>query len=171
MLDSLMMIFYLFARPHGEHAPDALILKSSAFKNHHIIPRQYTCYGKGKPLPLSWQGLPKKTQTLAIIMTDIDMPRDDHYYHWALFNLPPKLRHTPAKQPDKAAKNSWGKAEYQPPCPRYGTHHYQIKLYALDKPLTAEAQQSAVAMRKQMRHHIVASTKIIGKVQSPVSVP
>ncbi len=164
MLDSLMMLVYLFARPHGEHAPKPLLLKSTAFRNHHNLPKRYTCYGKGQPVPLSWRNLPKETRSVAILMTDKDMPRQQHFYHWAIFNIPPQVNKLPqTKNTASFANNSWGKHSYQPPCPKHGVHHYEISFYALDTILPPSADKSAVAMREQMRHHVLASAKITTK--------
>lgn len=171
MLDSLTILAYLFARPHGSVAPEIFKINSQAFKDHHTIPVAYTCYGAGAALPLSWKGVPQKTKSIAILMMDTDMPRQASFYHWAIFNLPPDKQSLANAQQTHAAmkfsKNSWGESEYRPPCPKHGIHHYRIQAYALDKKLPSGADKSPVIMRKKMRHHIIASAKITGLVRAP----
>jgi uncharacterized protein YndB with AHSA1/START domain len=42
----------------------ALTLSSTAFKDGQPIPEEYTDYGKGKSIPLSWSHLPRGTRSL-----------------------------------------------------------------------------------------------------------
>lgn len=166
ILESLTMLTYLFAKPHGAKAPEAFSLKSPAFANHRVIPSRYTCRGEGAPLPLSWSGVPEATQSIAIIMVDLDMPRKTWFYHWVIFNIPTKMDHLTRNGSVLFAKNSWNSLSYQPPCPRKGMHHYQITAYALDKKLPAKASKNALEVRRKMRHHILATAKITGEVYS-----
>lgn len=166
MFESLMMLTYLFAKPHVAKAPEVFSLKSPAFADHQTIPSQYTCQGEGVPLPLYWGGLPKRTESIAIIMVDLDMPRTDWFYHWAIFNIPTKMDHLPTNSGVSFAKNSWNNLDYQPPCPRKGIHHYRITAYALDKKLPENASKDALEVRRKMRNHILATAKVTGKVYS-----
>jgi phosphatidylethanolamine-binding protein (PEBP) family uncharacterized protein len=49
-----------------------LTVSSPAFKNTQPIPDEYTDYGKGKSIPLSWSNLPPGTRSVAIVMDDPD---------------------------------------------------------------------------------------------------
>lgn len=165
MIDSMLTLTYLFLRPLGNPDTEGLFkLNSPAFANHQLIPYSYTCFGKGQPIPLHWEGIPKGTKSLVIIMTDQDVPRQSQYYHWAAFNIPANLDHFSGHMP--LAENSWGKQAYQPPCPKAGIHHYQIRLYALNTLLPIEAKQDPITLRKNMQHHILATTDLNGRAKS-----
>src|SRR5574341_896090 len=66
-------------------------LKSSVFEAGGMIPKQYTCEGQDISPPLSWNTVPEKTQSLALICDDPDAPMGV-WVHWVIFNLPADTR-------------------------------------------------------------------------------
>lgn len=116
-------------------APERITVTSSAFGDGGAIPRRFTCDGEGGPPPLSWDGVPKDTRALALVVDDPDAPRGT-FVHWVVLDLPVGTQAlnggglpTGAVQ----ARNSAGRASYFPPCPPSGTHHYRFTLYALSE--------------------------------------
>jgi Raf kinase inhibitor-like YbhB/YbcL family protein len=165
MIESLMILSYLLAEPFGNpYSEIPLRLQSPAFDQHNVIPDKYTCYGKKLPIPLSWSGVPKGTRSLAIIMIDQDTPRQKKHYHWAIFNIPPQQT-TLSLLNHLTSNNSWHHQNYQPPCPRSGIHHYAIRLYVLNVKLPQSAHISPIELQRDMRHHIIASTELVGQVK------
>ncbi|MCH9643822.1 MAG: YbhB/YbcL family Raf kinase inhibitor-like protein [Gammaproteobacteria bacterium] len=144
-------------------------LTSPAFANNHHIPIEYTCKGKNVSIPLSWSKVPRGTKSFVLIMEDPDTPKGVRY-HWGLYNIPAKKHRLRVGQalegPDEHyAMNSWGKAEYQGPCPPQGTHRYTIKLYALDTRLRFfEKEVSIEQIEDAMIGHIIADAKLRGVV-------
>ncbi len=65
-------------------------LKSSVFEAGGIIPKKYTCEGQDISPPLSWNTVPAKTQSLALICDDPDAPMGV-WVHWVIFNAESKL--------------------------------------------------------------------------------
>ena len=65
----------------------AFELKSTAFKANDAIPRNYTCDGSDRSVPLTWNDPPAGTKSLALIADDPDAPRGT-WVHWVLYDLP-----------------------------------------------------------------------------------
>ncbi len=164
-------ILILLAGCHGESTPSApggneltINLTSSAFKEGDKIPRLYTCDDQNVSPPLAWTGVPTNSVSLALIMDDPDAPAGT-WVHWVLYNVPPKL--TGLEQGKNGGgvegKNDFGRSGYGGPCPPRGsTHHYYIKLYALDKMLDLKAGATKAQLESAMRGHILAQGQLIG---------
>lgn len=166
VLKTIMMLAYLTANPHGDpNAPDAFLITSPAFKNHHAIPVVYTCEGSNISIPLKWRGVPKNTKSLALVMFDQDTPWPG-FYHWEILDIPPNVTgltpNASTHPPEIIGKNSWGNATYQGPCPPQGKHHYVIRLYALNTKLTTLSGASPLNLNRAMENHIIAWTQTNG---------
>jgi Raf kinase inhibitor-like YbhB/YbcL family protein len=168
MLKKLMILAYLFSHPAGAtHGPEVFKVTSPAFRNHGTIPKQYTCLSSNVPPPLKWTGVPKKTESLVLIVMDRDAPKHT-WYHWDVYNIPAKDAELNSKvalgSSAKVASNSWGNHYYQGPCPSSGVHHYNFQLYALDAVLDFSGKSvDALLLRKAMRHHILARALLVGR--------
>src|SRR5438067_3768113 len=62
-------------------------IKSSAFQEGGMIPKQYTCDGQNVSPPLEWSGVPQEARSLVLIADDPDAP-DGTFTHWVVFNVP-----------------------------------------------------------------------------------
>ncbi|HTY15847.1 MAG TPA: YbhB/YbcL family Raf kinase inhibitor-like protein [Methanoregulaceae archaeon] len=120
-----------------------LVVLSDSFSTGGTIPRQFTCQGESVSFPLSWSGVPPGTQTIAVLMQDVDTPRSG-FTHWILYNIPPGSRGIPGNittelvLPDGSVqgRNDAGKIGYTGPCPPAGNpHRYIITVYALNRSL------------------------------------
>lgn len=137
---------------------------SLAFKNGEKIPMKYSCDDKDISPPLSWANAPAATQSFALICSDPDAPAGT-WYHWVIFNIPNTT--TVIAENDIPAhsflgKNSWGRSQYNGPCPPHGKpHHYIFTLYALDTKLNLPQESAVETLIKAMQGHILASTQII----------
>ena len=164
MLKALVIMTYLMSHPHGSPAdPDAFKLSSPVLSRATAIPKSYTCQGKNVSIPLRWSGTPMGTQSLALIMLDENVPRSQ-WYHWALFNIPSNETTLPENANPvhgvKAAANSWNHFRYDGPCPPSGTHHYVIRLYALNIRLPNKEKLTTLQLRKAMRGHIISQATL-----------
>src|SRR5947199_2447238 len=69
-----------------------LTLTSSAFHDHHGIPKHFTCEGEEVSPPLTWSGAPAGTKSFALIVEDPDAPDPAApqrvFGHWVLYNIP-----------------------------------------------------------------------------------
>jgi Raf kinase inhibitor-like YbhB/YbcL family protein len=148
-------------------------LTSSAFKNGQPIPSQYTCDGKNISPPLTWNGAPGNTESLALIVDDPDAPRGV-WTHWVVFDLPANA----SELPEAAAKsgslpgnakeglNDFKHASYDGPCPPAGQEHrYFFKIYALDAALSLPSGASRKDVEAAMTKHILAQGQLMGTYQ------
>lgn len=63
-------------------------MKSPAFENNKSIPSKYTCNYEDVSPPLTIEGIPEKTKSLALIVEDLDAPAR-LWVHWLVWNIPP----------------------------------------------------------------------------------
>jgi len=157
--------------PPGTHRKMALT--SSAFKEGQPIPSQYTCDGKNISPPLTWNGAPAGTASLAIIVDDPDAPMGV-WTHWVLFNLPPDSSDLPegAAQSESAlhsavqGRNDFKRLGYGGPCPPAGKQHrYFFKTYALDITLNLAPGATSKEVQAAMTKHILAEGQLMGTYQ------
>ncbi|MFP3873423.1 MAG: YbhB/YbcL family Raf kinase inhibitor-like protein [Thiohalophilus sp.] len=154
----------------------SLQLRSAAFSDQQIIPRQYTCEGEDISPPLTWSGIPPGTRSLALIVDDPDAPDPQApkmvYVHWVLYNLPPESsglaensRATGLPEGTLEGLNDWQQPGYGGPCPPIGRHRYFHKLYALDTVLPALHNPSKDQLLAAMEDHILARAELVGTYQ------
>lgn len=138
---------------------NGISLHTTSFSTETSMPVQYTCDGKDISPQIDWTHIPDKTVSLALIMSDPDAPGGT-FYHWVLYNIPKTVTQFPEAMRQLpadtlAGKNSWGKMQYNGPCPPKGaTHHYVFTLYALDKKLTLPTA-TAETILNAIQNHIL----------------
>jgi Raf kinase inhibitor-like YbhB/YbcL family protein len=156
-------------------------LTSSAFENRAKINAKHTVEGSDSSPPLSWTGVPKGTQSLALICDDPDAPSPtrpgpEAWVHWVIFNIPPTMSELPdgiLRKPDPAevpgarqGVNSWPRDNigYRGPAPPPGSgqHRYYFKLYALGVKLDLAAGATKKQLLEAMSGHILAEGQLIG---------
>ena len=100
------------------------------------IEAKHTCAGANTSPPLLWSGVPSGTVTVALVLSDDDLPS---YRHWVVANIAATATELAAGQdiPTAAvAMNSAGKSAYAGPCPPPGSSHtYTLTLYAVGQQL------------------------------------
>jgi Raf kinase inhibitor-like YbhB/YbcL family protein len=154
----------------------ALALTSPAFAPNAPIPKQYTCEGADRAVPLTWSGLPAKSKSLVLIVDDPDAPDPAApqvtWVHWVLYNIPATatgLREgvTSATLPPgtREGLNDWKRSGYGGPCPPIGRHRYVHKLYALDVVLPDLKRPIKAQLEKAMQGHVLEKIELIGTYQ------
>lgn len=156
----------------------SLALTSSAFPDGGTIPRRYTCDGEDVSPPLAWQGLPERTQGLALIVDDPDAPDPAApkmtYVHWVLYNVPPGVDGLPegvGAAPELlpagtlVGTNDWKRTDYGGPCPPIGRHRYFHKLYALDTLLPDLHHPTKARLLEALAGHVLAEAVLVGTYQ------
>jgi len=153
-------------------------VSSSAFKDGQPIPAEYTGYGKGKSIPLSWSNLPG-TRSIAIVMDDPDAKTPRPFVHWLIYNIPAGMESLDAGLPTKPrldapkgalqGTNSNRSTGYFGPRPPKGDppHHYLIKVYALDQELKIEPGADEDTLLKAMGGHVLGQGQLTGTAQKP----
>lgn len=144
---------------------NTLEISSQSFENQSTMPKLYTCDDKDISPQLSWTGVPSNTQSLALILSDPDAP-EGTFYHWVLYNIPPStttFSENLKKLPTGVivGRNSWGKMQYNGPCPPKGsTHSYIFTLYALDSKLSLPAGADAQTVLNALQPHLINKAEL-----------
>lgn len=149
----------------------SLTLTSSAFSSGNTIPLEFTCKGDGNCPPLEINGVPKETETLALLFEDPDVPKDlmpeGVYDHWVLFNIDPSTTEISADEVPLGAlqgANTRGAAEYAPPCPPDSEHRYTFYLFALDTWLDLEKGATKEEVLAALNGCVIDSAQLMGLV-------
>lgn len=144
---------------------------SSAFGDGKRIPKEYTCDGHDLSPPLEWSGVPKETQSLALICDDPDAPMGT-FTHWVVWGLPPDATnltggvHLDTRLPGGARQglNSFHRIGYGGPCPPAGKpHRYYFKLYALDAAINPTDSADKGALERVMEGHVLETAQLMGR--------
>ena len=145
-------------------------LKSDAFDEAGMIPKEHTCDGADISPALRWTSVPESAESIALICDDPDAPMGT-WVHWVLFNLPPDTQELPENVPhDRMLPNGarqgtsdFGSIGYGGPCPPSGTHRYFFKIYALDTVLDLCEGASKDELVHAMHGHILAEGQLMGR--------
>jgi Raf kinase inhibitor-like YbhB/YbcL family protein len=140
---------------------EKLTITSPVFKNNEMIPRKYTCDGADVNPPLNIRGMPKRAESLVLIVDDPDAPMGT-WDHWIVWNIPPEERIEENTVPGVEGLNDFRKHSYGGPCPPSGTHRYFFRVYALDAILDLKSNSRKRDVERAMRGHILAQGEIIG---------
>lgn len=149
----------------GVAMAQTLTVKSSAFDNGGMIPKEYTGEGRDASPPLAWSGAPAATKSFALICDDPDAPRGE-WVHWVRYNIPAAT--TTLSIGDKGigvdGNNSWPTRGYKGPMPPPGAvHRYFFKVYALDTMLILLPGATKAQLVQAMKGHILAEGQWMGK--------
>ncbi len=139
-----------------------LTVKSTAFENNKLIPAKYSCDGNEVNPPLTIEGTPLETKTLALIVDDPDAPRGT-FDHWVVWNIPPTGKIEENSVPGTEGLNTAGQHAYIGMCPPSGMHRYFFKVYALDVKLALNANFTRKKdLEKAMQGHVLAKGELMG---------
>ncbi len=150
----------------GMAMAQTLVVKSTAFDNGGMIPKEFTGEGRDVSPPLTWSGAPATTKSFALICDDPDTSVGT-WVHWVLFNIPSTTISlaTGIKGSGVEGNNSWPTLGYKGPMPPPGSgaHRYFFKVYALDTMLTLTAGATKDKLEQAMKGHVVAEGQWMGK--------
>lgn len=147
-----------------------LKLTSSAFKDSEDIPIKYTADGEDISPPLTWEDVPEKTKSFALINDDPDAVTGN-WVHWLIFNIPADQTALQENFPsDIFLKNGaiqgitdFGTHGYGGPAPPSGRHRYFFKLYALDTMLDIGSQKvTREVLEKALKGHVLDAAELMG---------
>ena len=151
---------------------------SPAFYEGGAIPVQYTCDDANVSPPLRWGGIPKDSQSLAIVCEDPDAP-SGVFVHWLIFNLPPIVSDLPEAVPTTETlvesgaiqgRNDFDNIGYDGPCPPHGKpHRYFFHIYALDIKLRLQPGATKQEFERAANGHILARGHLMGTYKRGVS--
>ena len=136
-------------------------LSSPAFAASGRIPREYTCDGAGKIVPLRWASPPRGTRSFALLVDDPDASYGTftHRLAWGIAAAARSLRGAATREGTTSA----GRIGWVGPCPPSGTHRYVFRLYALRSPLRLEAGADKDAFLAALRGKVLATAVLTGR--------
>ena len=141
-----------------------LKLMSPAFKDGGDIPQRYSCEGENVNPPLEIKGMPRQTQTLALLVEDPDTGHGV-FDHWLVWNIHPNELIRENDVPGVYGRNGFGKNGYGGPCPPQGKHRYFFHVYALDTELNLPPGSTKRELQDAMHGHILAVAELMGYYQ------
>jgi Raf kinase inhibitor-like YbhB/YbcL family protein len=97
-----------------------LAVRSIVFENNKQIPKKFSCDGEEVNPPLTIEGIPAATKTLALIIDDPDAPRGT-FDHWIVYDIPPSPKIEENRVPGTQGMNSANQLSYIGMCPPSGT--------------------------------------------------
>jgi len=139
-----------------------LKITSEAFENGEDIPSKYTCQGADINPPLSIDGIPEGTTSLAVIMEDPDAPVGI-WDHWIVWNIHPTSTIAEGSVPGIQGLNDFIQAKYGGPCPPSGIHRYFFKVFALDTYLDLKEGAKKEELLAAMDGHVLDKAELMGK--------
>ncbi|MDP3880740.1 MAG: YbhB/YbcL family Raf kinase inhibitor-like protein [bacterium] len=146
-------------------------ISSPAFENQGKIPAKFTCDGENISPELIFSAVPESTVRLALIMDDPDIPDFvkkergiEVFDHWIVFNMPAETQGIKEGQiaPGVTGLSSRGTKEYVGACPPDKEHRYFFKLYALDKELDLDENNTRAQLAQAMQGHVIEQAELIG---------
>ena len=138
-----------------------LQLTSSAFSYGDEIPRQFGYKNGNEEPPLTINGIPEGTKSLALIMDDPDAlgAVGKVWVHWVVWNINPDTkRFNDALE----GMTDFGEVGYGGPAPPDKRHTYVFKLYALDTKLDLSNESTKADLEKAMEGHIIEQAILTG---------
>lgn len=142
-----------------------LELTSPAFEDDDVIPAKYGKDRENVNPPLEISGIPEDTESMVIIMEDLDADPDESL-HWMIWNLPPVPTLGEEEVPEDSIEgyNDFGSPGYHGP---FSTemHEYQFHIYTLDTVLEVDEDVTRQRIEKEMAGHILDETVLTGTYQ------
>jgi Raf kinase inhibitor-like YbhB/YbcL family protein len=140
------------------------VLTSPSFDEGGAIPTRHTCDGSDISPALDWEGAPRGTASLALIVDD---PDARGFTHWVVYDIPAGstgslLEGLQANDLPPQGRNDFGRTGYGGPCPPSGTHHYRFTLWALSSRLGLSGTPSAAEVRAAAASKSLGQTVLTG---------
>lgn len=155
----------------------AIEVTSTAFAHGQPIPKAHTGEGADVSPPISWSGVPERTQELALICEDPDAPTAEPWVHWVIYKIPASVSSLPEGIQNRArlkdppgmlqGKNSWPSGQtigYRGPLPPrgHGRHRYYFRLYALEAKLVISPGVDKKALMEEIKDHVLEEGQLVG---------
>lgn len=151
----------------GGGDPGAVMpLRTSAFKDHGMIPDRYSKDGDDVPPPLEWSDVPDGTVELVLLCEDPDAPNAT-FLHWLVAGIDPGTTSISESAPAGATawRNDFGDEGYGGPQPPVGDepHRYFFRLYALREPLDLPVGTPLEDVKGALAERKLATGTVVGR--------
>lgn len=150
-----------------------LMISSKDFADNGKMPSRLTGFGEDVSPEFTLLNLDGKTETLVIVMNDLDIPVMPEYNHWLIWNIPamsviPGCIPAGEKVPGLGGAIQgigFGKHRYRgPKQPVFvrGAHRYIFHIFALDCKLSIPSTSKKEAVMEAIQGHILQEGSITG---------
>ena len=145
-----------------------LKLTSSTFSDGDEIPRKFGYKNGNASPPLTISGIPKGTESLALIMDDPDAMAavGRVWIHWVMWNIDPTITEIAESTTPSGAREgmtSFGEQGYGGPAPPDKRHTYVFKLYALNSSIDNHITNAdSQALEGLMEDYILEQATLTG---------
>ena len=151
-----------------------LQLTSNTFSHGGEIPRKYGYKNGNREPPLTMNGVPEGTKSLALIMDDPDAMGavGKVWVHWVMWNIDHDTldidgslmtgRSYRLNMGIMEGMTDFGEVGYGGPAPPDKRHTYVFKLYALDSELDLPNKSTKADVEKAMEGHIIDQATLTG---------
>jgi Raf kinase inhibitor-like YbhB/YbcL family protein len=156
---------------------EPMSVTSVAFSHDGDIPPDHTCKGKNISPMLTWDNIPKGTQSLILIMDDPDKSGAT-VSHWVVYNIPPGKKSLTSGQPQirtlpdgtLQGVNDFRKTGYTGPCPSKGERHqYHFHIFAIDQMLSPTLPLphtvDRISLLKIIEGHVLGYGELVGSFE------
>ena len=147
----------------------ALSLTSPAFDDGAPIPEKYGYTEANVNPPLTIDGVPDGTASLALIMDDPDAmePAGMVWDHWVVWDIDPETQEIPEDWDAHAAgatvgQTDYGEQAYGGPNPPDHEHTYRFELHALESALDLPDTAGADELRQAVKGVRLAEATLAG---------
>lgn len=141
-----------------------LTITCDAFTDGGPIPSKYTCQGENINPELHIGTIPDEAKCLVLIVEDPDAPKGI-FTHWVMWNIPLTSVIKENSAPGMQGTNSFGKQQYDGPCPPSGTHRYYFKVYALSEQLDLQEGASKEDVITAMKEYVISTAELMGRYE------
>jgi Raf kinase inhibitor-like YbhB/YbcL family protein len=154
------------ASPAGV-TPESITVTSRSFSSGGAFPIDCTCDGKNTPPDVTWSSPPEGTQSLVLVLDDLEAPAGSGT-HWLVLDVSPDVRSLaagkdPATVEGKVVQNDKKEASYRGPCPPHREgHHYALRVIALDRKLGLPETAGRERVNAAMEGHVLGSGELVG---------
>jgi hypothetical protein len=150
-----------------------MTLTSPSFAHGDWIPVNHTGDGDDLAPALAWDGVPRGTKSLALVVEDPDAPDpaapQRTFAHWIVYNLQPASGGLPlgadrSGMPTgaRSGRNDAGTIGYLGPRPPIGRHRYIFRLFALDAMLPDLGAPTRKELLDAIEGHVLAEAELMG---------
>ena len=143
-----------------------IMLRSTAFNDHDLLPDRFAREGGNVSPPLEWAGVPESTSELVLLVEDPDAGRTP-FLHWLVTGITPQAGGvSEGTVPDGGREwpNGFGATGWAGPHPprHEDPHRYFFRLYALQQPLDLPDAPQAPDVHRALSDRELASGTMIG---------
>jgi Raf kinase inhibitor-like YbhB/YbcL family protein len=154
------------ASPAGV-VPESITVTSRSFSSGGAFPIDCTCDGKNTTPDVTWSSPPEATQSLVLVLDDVEAPAGSGT-RWLVLDVSPDARSLaagadPATIGGKVVQNDRKEASYRGPCPPHREgHHYAVRIIALDRKLGLTDSADRERVNAAMEGHVLGSGELVG---------